>query len=109
MPLLPNKQHDADWLIARGVQPAAAQLFAHTMQQIAQSGTITVVRTVLGEAVTMRLVGLVVATDGLGWWAVPVNEERLQYTSCNDNEFALHLVALIDELRALPIAASLPA
>ena len=104
-----KRQPDAGWLVSRGIQPAAAQLFAHTMQNIAQSGTISVLRTVLGEAVTMRLVGIVVAPDGVGWWAVPVNEERLQYTSCNDNEFALHLVALIDELRALPIAASLPA
>ena len=61
-----KRQPDAGWLVSRGIQPATAQLFAHTMQQIAQSGTITVVRTVLGEAVTMRLVGLVVATDGLG-------------------------------------------
>jgi len=92
-----------EWLEAHGLSPQAARLFARTLRQPGRSGTITVLRTHLGKAVTMRLVGILASTDSLGWLATPVDDLRVRYMLADSSDLEAQLSTLISELRSLPL------
>lgn len=98
------KHHpDLALLLARGVSQETAQLFATSLRQPQHSGTITLLRTSAGQTVTMRLVGLLVGGDRLGWLATPLQDRRLHYWAADLSDLKATLHAGIAELRSLPV------
>ena len=96
---------DPAWLEARGVPREAALLFAATLRAPAQSGTTTVLRTRLGKAVRMRLLGFMVAADGTAWLATPSDSDQVTYWTADAGGFTTALTNLIAELLAGPAEA----
>ncbi|ABX05887.1 MAG TPA: hypothetical protein DEF47_09230 [Herpetosiphon sp.] len=94
---------DPRWLAQQGLAPEAAQYFAETLQATASRGTVTVLRTLEGKAIGMRLVGALIGAGGQQWLALPHPNQTIDYFTATTANFMGVTSSMISELLNTPI------
>jgi|GEM_PF-921070 len=94
---------DPAWLESRGLSQEAAHLFAATVQQPQQSGSLTLLRTEAAQPVEMLLLGFLVGANNVAWLGTPRANERVFYQLADKGDFEAMLSSLIAELRSPPL------